>query len=181
MNRKLGRTAIEVSPLGFGCWAIGGPFTYQNIQAGWGEVDDNDSIRAIHRAMDKGITVFDTAANYGTGHSEAVLGRALGSRRKSVVIATKFGHNVDTAAKHVEAFADPRLTLHDLRPSCERSLSNLGTDYIDILQLHIGDCPADLAVEARDMLEALVREGKIRSYGWSTDSVCSWRNPRPVH
>jgi aryl-alcohol dehydrogenase-like predicted oxidoreductase len=172
-RRKLGRTNIEVSPIGFGCWAIGGPFTYQDIQAGWGAVDDNESIRAIHHAIDRDINLFDTAANYGTGHSESVLGRAVASRRDKVVIATKFGHRVDRNAKHVEGYLDPRETLLTMRASCEQSLRDLGTDYIDLFQLHVGEYPQDLAIELRDQLEQLVGEGTIRAYGWSTDSVSS--------
>ena len=64
----------EINPMGFGCWAIGGPWKINGITAGWGEVDDNESIRAIKAAFDKGITLFDTAANYGCGHSEKIVG-----------------------------------------------------------------------------------------------------------
>jgi aryl-alcohol dehydrogenase-like predicted oxidoreductase len=171
MKRKLGRSDIEVSALGFGCWAIGGPFTYLDIQAGWGETDDAESVRAIHRALDLGVNFFDTAANYGAGHSERVLARALAGRRGAAVIATKFGHKVDVARKHVAAHDDPRHVLAELRAVCERSLRDLGTEYIDLYQLHVGDYPVDMAVAVREQLEALVSEGKIRYYGWSTDSV----------
>jgi aryl-alcohol dehydrogenase-like predicted oxidoreductase len=88
-----------VSALGLGCWAIGGPFDRieggQRAPMGWGQIDDAESIRAIHRALDLGITFFDTANNYGAGHSERVLGRALAGRRSGVVIATKFGSIFD--------------------------------------------------------------------------------------
>jgi aryl-alcohol dehydrogenase-like predicted oxidoreductase len=76
-HRTLGRSNIQVSPLGMGCWAIGGVWRLLDIQAGWGEVDDTESIRAIQHALDNGINFFDTAANYGTGHSEYILGKAL--------------------------------------------------------------------------------------------------------
>jgi aryl-alcohol dehydrogenase-like predicted oxidoreductase len=84
-----------------GCWAIGGQWRLGDLQAGWGEVDDAESIRAIQHALDHGITFFDTAANYGAGHSEHILGRALAGRRDQAVIATKFGFNVDVANKIV--------------------------------------------------------------------------------
>src|SRR5512132_3354492 len=84
---------ITVSALGFGCWAIGGTFsTPDRAAAGWGEVDDAQSIAAIRRGLELGVTFFDTADVYGTGHSEEVLGRALAGARDEVVLATKFGN-----------------------------------------------------------------------------------------
>jgi aryl-alcohol dehydrogenase-like predicted oxidoreductase len=174
-HRRIGRTEVNVSPLGFGCWAIGGPFTYCGIPAGWGPTDDAASVAAIHCALDLGITLFDTAANYGVGHSEAVLGRALTGRRSDAIVATKFGHRIDRAVKAVDAHTTTRDVLNDLQPSIEHSLRHLQTDYIDILQLHVGDYPADEALEVREALEGLVAAGKIRSYGWSTDAVESAR------
>jgi aryl-alcohol dehydrogenase-like predicted oxidoreductase len=94
-TRVLGRSGIKVSAIGFGCWAIGGPFTMDGKPDGWGEVDDRESAAAIHRAIEQGITFFDTADAYGTGHSETVLGRALAGHRDEVVIATKFGYTHD--------------------------------------------------------------------------------------
>src|SRR6266581_9206336 len=89
--RKLGQAGPEVSAIGLGCWAIGGPFLFEGKPDGWGAVDDAESIRAINRAVDLGVTFFDTADAYGTGRSERVLGQALRSRRDEVIIATKFG------------------------------------------------------------------------------------------
>src|SRR5918992_105357 len=95
-HRDLGaRTGVQVSALGLGCWAIGGPFTFNGQPAGWGEVDDDESIRAIQQALDLGVTLFDTADVYGCGHSERVLGRALAGRRDDVVIVTKVGNLFD--------------------------------------------------------------------------------------
>lgn len=170
-KRPLGRSGLEVSPLGMGCWAIGGVWRFLDIQAGWGEVDDAESIRTIQHALASGITFFDTAANYGAGHSEHILGQALTGRRDQAVIATKFGYNVNEAAKHVTRYANPADVLANLRAECEGSLRRLGTDYIDLYQLHVGDYPRDSAVMLRDALEDLLRAGKIRAYGWSTDSV----------
>jgi aryl-alcohol dehydrogenase-like predicted oxidoreductase len=168
--RKLGRSGIEVSPLGLGCWAIGGPWQWMGGPGGWGEVDDGESIRAIHAGLENGINFFDTAANYGTGHSERILGQALSGRRHQAVIATKFGFVVDETNMRVSRFQDNEAVIQDVRTSCEASLRRLGTDYIDLFQLHVWDYPADLAVKVRAELEGLVREGKIRAYGWSTDS-----------
>jgi aryl-alcohol dehydrogenase-like predicted oxidoreductase len=168
-TRLLGKSGIKISPMGLGCWAIGGPWQWLDGPGGWGEVDDAESIRAIHTALENGITFFDTAANYGTGHSEQVLGQALAGRRQDAVVATKFGFVVDEANKHVTRFANDRDVIQNVRSACEASLQRLGTDYIDLYQLHIWDYPAEPAAEVRETLEALVREGKIRAYGWSTD------------
>lgn len=171
MKRTLGRSGIEVSALGLGCWAIGGLWQWLDGPGGWGEVDDSESIRAIHAALENGITFFDTAANYGTGHSERILAQALAGRRAQVVIATKFGFVVDEAGKRVSRFDQDEQVIEDVRTACEASLRRLNTDYIDLFQLHVWDFPAEPAVAVRAELEALVQEGKIRAYGWSTDSV----------
>jgi aryl-alcohol dehydrogenase-like predicted oxidoreductase len=157
-----------------GCWAIGGPWTWAQpdrdpFPAGWGETNDDDSIRAIHAALDAGINFFDTAANYGAGHSERILGQALKGRRASVIIATKFGHIINEAEKTV--YADDNLILSNVRQDVQNSLRRLQTDYIDIYQLHAGEYDPELALELREILEDLVREGFIRWYGWSTDRV----------
>ncbi len=166
MKRTLGRSGIEVSALGLGCWAIGGPFWAGETPLGWGEVDDNESIRAIHAALDMGINFFDTANVYGAGHSERVLGRALAGRRSQVVIATKFNAVFDEETRQVIG-ADP--SPEGIRRACEDSLRRLNTDYIDLYQFHDNGYPADQAGPVRETLEELVKEGKIRFYGWSTD------------
>jgi aryl-alcohol dehydrogenase-like predicted oxidoreductase len=174
-KRTLGKSGIEVSPMGMGCWAIGGPWRLLDRPAGWGEVDDAESIRAIQVALEKGINFFDTAANYGAGHSERILGRALAGRRQQAVIATKFGFDVNEAGKQVTRYDHDEDVLKQVRTECENSLRRLGTDTIDLYQLHVWDYPIEPALALRETLEALVREGKIRAYGWSTDSVESAR------
>lgn len=166
-TRTLGRSGIEVSALGMGCWAIGGPFDNERGHpVGWGDVDDAESIRAIHHALDMGVTFFDTANVYGTGHSERLLGLALAGRWDRVVVATKFGRVFEDGARRVSGDdASPA----SVRRQCEASLSRLGTDHIDLYQFHLGSHDADQAVEVRDTLEDFVREGKIRTYAWSTD------------
>jgi aryl-alcohol dehydrogenase-like predicted oxidoreductase len=170
-TRRLGKSEIEVAPLGMGCWAIGGIWQFADFQAGWGQVDDNESIRAIQHALHNGITLFDTAANYGAGHSETILGKALAGQRDKAIIATKFGHNVNEAAKHVTHHNSPKDVLNELRAVCERSLKHLNTDVIDLYQLHVADYPLEYVDDLLSLLEELVQEGKIRTYGWSTDSV----------
>ena len=94
-TRTLGRSGIEVSALGMGCWAIGGPWAEGAQPLGWGAVDDEESVRAVRRALELGVTLFDTADTYGAGHGERVLGRALAGRRDEAVIATKWGYTFD--------------------------------------------------------------------------------------
>lgn len=170
--RPLGKSGLEVSALGLGCWAIGGPWTFADAPAGWSAVDDAESLRAIGRALDLGVTFFDTAANYGAGHSERLLGRALRGRRDDVVIATKFGYAVDEDRKEVTPYdgaeADSDVAAR-LPADVERSLDRLGTDRLDVYLLHVGSLSLDRAFEAREGLETLVEQGKIRTYGWSTD------------
>jgi aryl-alcohol dehydrogenase-like predicted oxidoreductase len=174
LTRTLGKSGIEVSALGMGCWAIGGPWSWaqpgqNSYPAGWGRIDDKQSIQAIHVALEVGVTLFDTAANYGAGHSEIVLGQALRGRRQEVVIATKFGHIVNEDKKVV--YGDEKQILKNVRLDVENSLRRLQTDYIDLYQLHEGGFDPDPALELREILEDLVQEGKIRYYGWSTDLV----------
>jgi len=174
LKRVLGKSKLEVSALGMGCWAIGGPWTWaqpgeEPYPAGWGDTDDQESIRAIHTALDMGVTFFDTAANYGAGHSEVVLGQALKGKRDGVVIATKFGHIVNEETKIV--YGDPDQIIKNVRTDVENSLRRLQTDHIDIYQLHEGGYDPKLALELQVVLEKLVSAGKIRWYGWSTDLV----------
>jgi aryl-alcohol dehydrogenase-like predicted oxidoreductase len=166
-QRNLGRSDIEVSPVGFGCWAIGGPFLGGDGKpAGWGEVDDAESVAAINRALELGVTFFDTADVYGVGHSEAVLGRALAGRRDGVVIASKFGNVFDKATR---AITGTDISPAYVRAACDASLRRLATDHIDLYQLHVGDAPLSEVDGLLATLEELVAEGKIRAYGWSTD------------
>ncbi|MER6186021.1 aldo/keto reductase [Streptomyces sp. NPDC001652] len=166
-NRTLGRSGIEVSPLGFGCWAIGGEWSDLGGQPlGWGKVDDDESVRAIRRALDLGVTFFDTADVYGTGHSERILGRALGKRRADVVVATKWGNLFDEDTRVLngqDASSD------HAREALTTSLTRLGTDYVDLYQLHLSDAHPDQGARLRDLCEEFVREGLIRAYAWSTD------------
>lgn len=173
LKRTLGRSGIEVSALGLGCWAIGGLWTWMDGPGGWGEINDAESIRAIHAALDHGVTFFDTAANYGTGHSEQILGQALAGRRDQAVIATKFGFKVNETDKRVTYYEDD--IIGHLRTDCEASLKRLNIDIIDFYQLHVWDYPVANVPAMLDALEGLIKAGKIRTYGWSTDDVESAR------
>ncbi|MCB9460747.1 MAG: aldo/keto reductase [Anaerolineaceae bacterium] len=157
--RKIGRSGIEVSPLGMGCWAMGGQ--------DWGGVtDDAESVRALHKAFDMGVNFYDTANVYGMGHSESILGKALADRRDKVVIATKFAYTWDEATM---THTGPDVRPEAIRTSLEGSLKRLQTDYVDLFQFHWNEFGPEGAEEIRETLEALVNEGKIRTYGWSTD------------
>lgn len=165
--RTLGRSGMRVSPLGFGCWAIGGEWQDAGGQPlGWGKVDDEESVRAVRRALDLGVTFFDTADVYGTGHSERILGRALGKRRDDVVVATKWGNLFDERSRTL--YGQDASTEH-ARAALTASLARLGTDHVDLYQLHISDAHPERAAELRDLCEEFVREGLVRAYAWSTD------------
>jgi aryl-alcohol dehydrogenase-like predicted oxidoreductase len=164
LTRRIG--AHELPAIGMGCWAIGGPFWFGTQPLGWGEVDDKESIAAIHKALDLGITFFDTANIYGCGHSERVVGSALQGVRQQVIIATKFGNTFDESTRQKTGQdASPE----GIRRACEESLQRLGTTFIDLYQFHLNDYDVEKAAEVREALEELVATGKIRSYGWSTD------------
>jgi aryl-alcohol dehydrogenase-like predicted oxidoreductase len=164
-NRQLGHSGVSLPPMGMGCWAIGGPLWADGKPLGWGDVNDDESIEAIRHAIDQGIQLFDTADVYGAGHSERVLGRALAGRRDRVVVATKWGNRFDESRRELTGTdSSPRY----LRRALEGSLTRLGTDYIDVYQLHVGVAP-DAVDDMIEALEDLVAQGRIRMYGWSTD------------
>jgi aryl-alcohol dehydrogenase-like predicted oxidoreductase len=156
-TRRLGSTSLEVSEIGFGAWAIGG----NQFGNSYGPTDDEESLRAITAAVDLGCNFFDTADVYGHGHSEELLGRALKGRRQEVILATKGGSDF--------YHEPPRLNFTEahLMYAVEQSLKRLGTDTIDLYQLH--NPPFSVIESGRlfDPLEKLKAQGKIRFYGIS--------------
>jgi aryl-alcohol dehydrogenase-like predicted oxidoreductase len=172
-QRRLGRSGIEVGAIGLGCWAIGGAYDRTDGTTvepmGWGAVDDDESIRAIRRGIELGITFFDTANNYGAGRSERVLGQALAGRRDGVVIATKFGSIFDEQTRMHFDNRTLELTAAGIGEALEASLRRLQTDWVDLYLLHAGQAEPERALQAIPVLEDLVADGKIRAYGWSTD------------
>ena len=166
--RQLGASGPSISAIGFGSWAIGGPHSRDGQPIGWGTVDDEESVAAIHAALEAGITFFDTADVYGCGHSERVIARALGAGISDVAVATKFGYTYDEQTRESPGEdASPAY----IRWACDRSLARLGVEAIDLYQFHLGDYPLDAAGEVLEVLEELVTAGKIRSFGWSTDDA----------
>ncbi|HVO36427.1 MAG TPA: aldo/keto reductase [Gemmatimonadales bacterium] len=154
--RALGRTGWKISTISFGAWAIGGD--------AWGGADDAESLRALHRAVDLGVNFFDTADVYGDGRSERLLARLKAERREEIIVATKAGRrlNPHTAAGYNRA---------NLTAFVERSLTNLATDALDLLQLHCPPTPVYDSAEVFGVLDDLVRAGKVRCYGVSVETV----------
>ncbi|HEX2955000.1 MAG TPA: aldo/keto reductase [Bacillota bacterium] len=167
-KRLLGRSGIEVSPMGLGSWAIGGPFYFEGKADGYGQVDDQESVRAIQRGLELGINFIDTSDAYGIGHSEEVIGKAIAGKREKVVLATKFGYFGSEATKTLHG---TNLAPDYIERACDASLKRLKTDYIDLYQLHVWEIGLSEIDSVCDTLDRLVEKGKIRTYGWSTDLV----------
>jgi aryl-alcohol dehydrogenase-like predicted oxidoreductase len=157
--RPIGTSGVQVSEIGFGCWTIGTSW--------WGERDESQALRMLHRALDLGITFFDTGDTYGNGESERLVGKAFQGRRGDVAIATKFGYDFYT---HTGPRTGQRELPQDfspafLRRALEESLRRLGTDYVDLYQLHN---PRMDAIQRDDLfaeLERLKDAGTVRAYG----------------
>jgi len=153
--RKLGRTGWQVSTVSFGAWAIG---------SAWGGVEDRESMAALHQAVDLGVNFFDTADVYGDGRSERLLAQLRSDRSEQLIIATKAGRRLDP---HVAS----GYTAENLTAFVERSLRNLNTEALDLLQLHCPPTDIYYAPEVFEALDNLVKEGKIRFYGVSVERV----------
>ncbi len=153
--RELGRTGWKVSTVSFGAWAIGGT---------WGEVNDDDSLRALHTALDHGVTFFDTADVYGDGRSERLLARLRKERSEPFHVATKAGRRLNP---HVAGGYNRA----NLTAFVDRSLQNLDTDCIELLQLHCPPTDVYYMPEVFGVLDDLVKAGKLRYYGVSVERV----------
>lgn len=171
-KRKLGSTGPEITVVGLGTWAIGGA----GWQYAWGAQDDKDSIAAIHRAMELGINWIDTAAVYGLGHSEEVVGKALAGRRSKVMIATKCARTWDPGSTEIV----DRLSSASVRKELENSLRRLNTDYIDLYQIH-WPRPEPQIEEGWNEIAKAVKEGKVRFAGVSNFSVEQLRRIHAIH
>jgi len=164
--RDLGRTGIRVSAIGFGGWAIGGAAEASGTPLGWGRTNDDESLAAIRRARDLGITFFETADSYGFGRSESLLGIVLSRRRSDVVIATKVGI-VRTAAGEMRKDFTRQHIFH----AVDGSLKRLRTDYIDLYQAHNPTLDDLRREEIQEAMEMLQDAGKIRFWGVSISTV----------
>ena len=156
-TRRLGRTGVSVSEIGYGAWGIGG--------SQWMGAQDDESLRALHRAVDLGLNFIDTALAYGDGHSEQLVGRLVRERKETIFVATKVPPgNREWPASRPAAEVFPA---EHIRRSCETSLRNLGLERIDLLQLHVWLDEYLAADWIPETLRALQREGKVRWLGIS--------------
>jgi aryl-alcohol dehydrogenase-like predicted oxidoreductase len=153
--RELGRTGWKVSTISFGCWAIGGS---------WGKVEDAESLAALHRAVELGVNFFDTADVYGNGRSERLLAKLRREHGETIHIATKAGRRLNPHTP--EGYNRKNLTAF-----VERSISNLDTEALDLLQLHCPPVQVYYMPEVFGVLDELVKAGKIRYYGVSVEKV----------
>lgn len=169
-KRRLGNTDLELTSVGLGAWAMGGPWLY-----GWGPQDDDESIATINRALEEGINWIDTAAIYGHGRSESVVGRALKQMSRKPLVATKCGLCWDEQNERI-----PRLKAQSIRAECHDSLKRLGIDTIDLYQIHWNQPDEDIE-EGWTEMARLVEEGKVRHIGVSNFEVGQIRRIQKIH
>jgi aryl-alcohol dehydrogenase-like predicted oxidoreductase len=161
--RKFGNTDLLVSEIGFGAWAIGGNAMVGTTPIGWGKADDNESITAIHKALDCGINFFDTADFYGLGHSEKILGKTL-HNQNDVIIATKVGH------RNINETIQLDYSKQHIINACEQSLQRLQIEAIDYYQLHSARLSHFETEECVAAMEFLQKQGKITYWGLSLNT-----------
>jgi aryl-alcohol dehydrogenase-like predicted oxidoreductase len=169
-KRRLGASDLEITPIGIGAWAMGGG----GWQFAWGAQDDDESVDAIHAALDQGINWIDTAAIYGLGHSEEVVARALAGRSQKPLVFTKCGI-VWNEKRENQRTIEPE----SIRREVERSLSRLKVDVIDLYQIHWPE-PDHLVEAAWTMMAQLRQEGKVRHIGVSNFNVDQMRRAQAI-
>jgi aryl-alcohol dehydrogenase-like predicted oxidoreductase len=168
-KRQLGNSDMQITTLGFGAWAIGGDWAF-----GWGPQDDTDSISAIHRALDLGMNWIDTAAIYGVGHSEEIVGQALKKRSTTPYVFTKCSRVVDE-----KGMPFGRLKADSIRNEVEGSLRRLQVDVIDLYQIHWPNPDEDIEEGWTTMAE-LQQEGKVRHIGVSNFNAIQMRRAQAI-
>lgn len=169
-TRALGNSDLHLTPIGFGAWAIGGG----NWEFAWGSADDDESIRAIHRALDGGINWIDTAAIYGLGHSEEIVGKALKGRSQKPYVFTKCSMRWFPDRKIYRS-----LKAGSLQEEIEASLTRLGVDTIDLYQIHWPN-PEDEIEEGWETLARFREQGKVRYIGVSNFNVAQMRRVQAI-
>ncbi|MBC8078632.1 MAG: aldo/keto reductase [Chloroflexales bacterium] len=169
-TRQLGTSDLHITTVGFGAWAIGGG----DWAFGWGAQEDADSIAAIHRALDRGVNWIDTAAVYGLGHSEEIVGRALKGRANKPYIFTKCARRWDEARKIYKS-----IKAASVREECENSLRRLQVDVIDLFQIHWPE-PDEQIEEGWEELARLRDEGKVRAIGVSNFNVAQLQRAQRI-
>lgn len=165
--RKLGRTNLDVSEVGFGVWSV--------ATGWWGKVEKNDAIKLLQQAFEKGVTLYDTADTYAEGYGEEILRESLSKHRHEIVIGTKFGYDIHSPRWGFQRERPQRWDPEFIRKACEDSLRRLGTDYIDLYQLHNPRIETIQDDAVFDTLDQLVSEGKLRHYGTALGPDIGWR------
>src|SRR5947209_7935154 len=160
--RTMGASDLKISAIGFGCWEMGGNQ--------YGDVDDSEETRAVHRAIDLGVTLFDTAAIYGHGHAEEVLGKALGARRKEIILVTKGGLKWEVVGGPSRRDDSYQSLIEDM----DASLRRLGTDFVDLYLIHWPDGTTPIE-EMMRALNTFLENGKARYVGVSNFSAAQLR------
>src|SRR5258705_1790110 len=166
-TRELGRSGLKVGAIGLGC---------MGMSQSYGPPDDDESVRTIHRALDLGVTLIDTADAYGKGANERLVGRAIAGRRSGLVVATKFGLVPNASGPATKVDARPER----VRGCCEASLERLGIDVIDLYYLHRIDLQVPIEETVGAMAD-LVREGKVRFLGLSEAGPENIRRAHATH
>ncbi len=167
-SKYLGDSGVGVSVIGLGAWTLGLDW--------WGKLEESESIRLVKRALDLGITFFDTGDVYGEGKAEEILGRALSGMRDRVVIGTKFGYELEGQREHAQGERPQNWSPQFCRKALEASLMRLDTDYVDLYQLHN---PRLDAIQRDDLfaeLEALRDSGKVRAIGVALGPAIGWED-----
>jgi len=169
-RRSLVADGPEVSALGLGTWALGGPSAAGAQPLGWGgQFDRTEAANVFRAAYDSGITLYDTADAYGTGTAERLLGETLSGtpgKRDRITLVSKWGNTIDEEARQLTG---QNATPEYVRQALAASLGRLRTDHLDLYLLHLSGLPVAEASELLGTLQDLVTEGSIRAYGWSTD------------
>jgi len=170
-TRQLGHTDLELTTIGLGTWAIGGP----DWQYGWGPQDDGEATAAIITALEKGINWIDTAAAYGLGHSEELIGKALKQTTHKPLIATKCSLRWDRKGQIISC-----LEAKSVREECHASLKRLGTEMIDLYQIHWPRPDKDIEQACEEMAR-LIKEGKVRYIGVSNANIEQIKRMQKIH
>lgn len=167
--RELGSSGVRVSEIGFGVWTVSSGW--------WGQYTDDEAVRLLREAYERGVTLFDTAPTYGDGRGETILAKALGDVRDRVVYSTKFGYDTELDWKAEGHQERPHRTDAAFsRRAVEASLRRLGTDVVDVLQLHNPRMEHLRDDAVWDLMEALAREGKVRTFGIALGPAIGWRD-----
>ena len=165
--RKFGTTDLNVSEVGFGVWTVSTNW--------WGKIEEPEAINLLVKAFDLGVNFFDTGDTYGLGYGEEILAKAFKKHRHQIIIATKFGYDFYAhTSREGHAERPQNWEPNYVRYACEQSLRRLQTDYIDLYQLHNPKMDAIENDELFETLDELVKEGKIRNYGFAIGPDIGW-------